>query len=187
MIPIGAELPLAITWSQDDSSFYFATINVNSTTDESEWKDIIPYRLSLTCSIQRVTINSRNGLLFMTTHIVDIPFLISELLYVPRQDKLMFTSVLPIVEDAYAFQVYSINLKNILEMIILTTDPSIKQNLQSAVDRKRIMYEIYSIGTSEGSPNIIQQRLYSVDLTTGLVERWGKIGWRCLYSWTVRN
>jgi hypothetical protein len=123
----------------------------------------------------------------MTTHIVDVPFLISELLYIPRQDKLIFISVLPIVEDAYAFQVYSINLKNISEMIKLTTDPSIKQNLQLAADRKRIMYEIYPIGTGEGSPNITQQRLYSVDSTTGLVERWGKIGWRCLYSWTVRN
>ncbi len=99
----------------------------------------------------------------------------------------IFTSVLPIVEDANAFQLYSINLKNISEMIKLTTDISIKQNLQWAADCKRVMYQSYSIGTSEGSPNITQKRFYSVDSTTGLVEHWGKIAWRCLYSWTVRN
>jgi hypothetical protein len=72
-------------------------------------------------------------------------------------------------------------------MIQLTADPSIKQNLQLAADRKRIMYQIYPIGTGEGSPNITQQRLYSVDLTNGLVEHWGKDFQGNIASYTTKS
>ena len=187
-IPIGAQLPLAISWSQNDSSLYYATINVNSTAvDESEWKDIVPYRQSSTCSIQQVTIDSQNGRLSMTTHIVDISFLISELLYSPSQDKLFLTSVSPVVEDAHAFQIYSINLKNVSEIIKLTSDPSLKLNLQLAPDRKRLMYLIYPIGKSEGSCNTTQQRLHSIDLTDGVVERWASDFQGSIVSYSIKS
>ncbi|CAF4334300.1 unnamed protein product, partial [Adineta steineri] len=44
-VSLGNDIPIAITWSQDDSSLYYATINLNS-TDNLKWNDIIQYPLN---------------------------------------------------------------------------------------------------------------------------------------------
>src|SRR5207237_4934646 len=74
-ISIGNDIPLAITWSQDDSSLYYAAINLNS-SDNSEWKDVIKYPSHLTSIIRRINIDSRNEMSSLTTDIAHVPFLI---------------------------------------------------------------------------------------------------------------
>jgi dipeptidyl aminopeptidase/acylaminoacyl peptidase len=171
LIPIGNDIPIAIIWSQDDSSLYYATINLNS-TDDSEWKDIIKYQSNPTSIIRHININSRNDMSPLTTDIANVPFLIDELIYNPIYEKLIFSSISFIVENIDILQIYLIDLKNVSSIIKLTKDSSYKQNLQLTMDNKRIIFKSISIGSNEGLTNLTQQRLYSIDLTNGLIERW---------------
>ncbi len=63
-------------------------------------------------------------------------------------------------------------MENVSSIIKLTNDSFQKQNLQLTTDNKRIIFQSISLGSSEGSTNFTQQRIYSIDLTNGLIERW---------------
>jgi dipeptidyl aminopeptidase/acylaminoacyl peptidase len=47
LISIGNDIPLTMTWSEDDSSLYYVAIN---SSKNSEWKDVIQYRSDPTCT-----------------------------------------------------------------------------------------------------------------------------------------
>ncbi|CAF3134439.1 unnamed protein product [Rotaria sp. Silwood2] len=126
-IPIGNDIPISITWSQDDSSLYYAAINLNMNND-SEWKDIIKYRSDLTCTIRHIKIDNRNDMPWLTTDIVVLPFLIGELLYNPIQEKLIFSSMSFVMQNGDDFQIYSLDLKNVSSIIKWTRDQIIKTN-----------------------------------------------------------
>src|SRR4051812_45352638 len=97
---------------------------------------------------------------FLTTDIADVPFLIGELLYNPIQEKLICSSVSFVLENGDDFQIYSIDLKNVSSIIKLTNDSSLKQNLQLTTDNKRVLFQTVSIGSTDGSSNLTQQRVY---------------------------
>ncbi len=77
-----------------------------------------------------------------------------------------------LIDNPNILQIYSIDLKNVSSIIKLTNDSFQKQNLQLTMDNKRIIFQSISLGSSERSTNFTQQRIYSIDLTNGLIERW---------------
>ena len=100
-IQIGKDIPLAFTWSDNDSSLYLATTNLQLAIDdhnlnEKEWKDVIQYRQDKKYQqsiIYRIDINQNNSLLSVKKNILrNISFLIDELLFAPLEEKLVFTS-----------------------------------------------------------------------------------------------
>ena len=177
-VPTGSDIPLAITWSANDSSLYFSTLNSNSTSedDASYWKDVIHYgenRSNGGSTIHRIDIAGEKDTFSSKVDIVTVPFLIGELLFARNQSKLIFTSVSSVVEYGNVFEIYSIDVHNVAPLVRLTTDGSAKLNLQSLSDGKKILYQTYPITSSEDQTNSTQQRLYSIDLTNGQIERWG--------------
>jgi dipeptidyl aminopeptidase/acylaminoacyl peptidase len=108
----------------------------------------------------------------LTTDIANVPFLIGELLYGSVNEKLIFSSVSSIIENTDVLQIYSIDLKNVSSIIKLTNDPTTKQNLQLTRDNKKVIFQSIPLGSSDESSNLTQQRLYSIDLTNDLIERW---------------
>ena len=164
-ISLGNDIPIAITWSQDDSSLYYATINLNS-TNNSQWKDVIQYPVNPSCTIRRI------DTAMLTTDIVNIPFLIGELLYSSVEDKLIFSSISIVLDDIDTLQIYSIDLKNISSIIKLTNDSGLKQDLHLSSDKKKVFFLSDPIGSTQETADFTQQRLYSIDLMNGLIERW---------------
>ena len=170
-IPIGNDIPTAIAWSQNDSSLYYTAINLNS-TDDSEWKDVIRYRSNPTTIIRRINTDDQPEKPTLTTDIANVPFLITELLYSSITDKLIFNSVSNVIETTDNLQIYSIDLHNVSAIVKLTEDSPSKTNLQLTEDGKTVLFQTVATGSTEGSANLTQQRLYSIDLTTNVIERW---------------
>lgn len=170
-ISIGNDIPTAITWSQNDSSLYYTAINLNS-TDDSEWKDVIRYRSNPTTIIRRVNTDDQPEKPTLATDIANVPFLIAELLYSSITDKLIFNSVSNVIETTDNLQIYSIDLRNVSAIVKLTEDSPSKTNLQLSEDEKTVLFQTIPTGSTEGSANLTQQRLYSIDLTTNVIERW---------------
>lgn len=186
-IPIGNETLTAVTWSQNDSSLYYASFDFNS-NENSEWKNIIQYPSDPTSIIRRINIDTRNDMSFLTTNIANIPFQISELVYNPMQENLIFTSVSLIMEDIDIFQIYSIDLKNVSSITKLKTiDHSVKQNLQLTTDSKRLLFHTLAYGSADGSANLTEPRVYSIDLTNNLVERWASDFQGHFMSYTIKS
>jgi hypothetical protein len=69
----------------------------------------------------------------------------------------------------------------------LTKDKSLKQNLKLASDNKRIVYQVFPLFSSEETSNRTQQRIYSIDLTNGFIERWGKDFDGNIFSYTTKS
>ena len=170
-IPIGNDIPTAIAWSQNDSSLYYTAINLNS-TDDSEWKDVIRYRSNPTTIIRRINTDDQPEKPTLTTDIANVPFLITELLYSSITDKLIFNSVSNVIETTDNLQIYSIDLHNVSAIVKLTEDSPSKTNLQLTEDGKTVLFQTVATGSTEGSANLTQQRLYSIDLMTNVIERW---------------
>lgn len=185
-IPIGNDIPIAISWSQDDSSLYYVTVSL-SLNDNSEWKDVIQYPSDSTCIIRHIHIDKSNQMSSKATTIVDIPFLIGDLLYSPIEEKLIFSSIALIADQTGLFQIYSIDLKNISSIVKLTTDPEGKQNVQLTADKRKVFFQTVPLGSSDGSSDLTQQRVYSIDLTNGLVERWADDFQGNIMSYTIKS
>ena len=141
------------------------------------WKDVIKYHENPGnngSTIHRVDINRRQGIFSVKTDIANVPFLIGELVFTPSPEKLVVSSISAVVEYSNIFEIYSIDLHNVSTLTRLTNGESVKQNLQLSADGNKVIYQIYPITTSESQSNGTQQRLYSVDLTSGRIEQWGK-------------
>ncbi|CAF4065817.1 unnamed protein product, partial [Adineta steineri] len=180
-ISLGNDIPIAITWSQDDSSLYYATINLNS-TDNSKWNDIIQYPLNPTCIIRHINID-----IMLITDIANVPFLIGELLYSSIEEKLIFSTRSYIVDDIDILQIYSMDLKTVSSIIKLTNDSPLKQNLQLSLDKKKVLFLTVPTGSMNERANLTQQRLYSIDLTNGSIERWVADFQGNVISYTIKS
>jgi dipeptidyl aminopeptidase/acylaminoacyl peptidase len=182
-VQVGREIPTAITWSNNDSSLYFAAITSRPTKEEddlyeAEWKDVIQYRQrkpSDSSTIHRIDIDRKNPKSSAKINIIkNVSFPIGELLFVPSEQKLVFTSGSERVENLDVFEIYSIDLRNLSSLARLTNNEALEQNLQLSTDGKNVLFQVYSLSSSNGKLNDTQQRLYSVDLTNGQIERLGK-------------
>ncbi|CAF2178848.1 unnamed protein product [Rotaria magnacalcarata] len=99
--------PSTLTWSDYDSSLYFAAQSTESTEDadrlyEAEWKDIIEYRRrtpNYGSVIQRIDIKRKHGKLSVKIHCIKhLDFIVTELLFVPSEHKIVCISYSATVE-----------------------------------------------------------------------------------------
>jgi len=184
-ISIGNDIVTALTWSQNDLSLYYSTINLNSTID-LELKNIIRYRSSNpTCIIRQINLNNNN--ISLIKDIINVPFLIGELLYSYIEEKFIFSSVLSIIENTDTLQIYLIDLKNNYSIIKLTNDSTMKQNLQLTLDNKNVIFQSIALGSADGSSEFLQQRLYSIDLTNYLIQQWVKDFQGSVQDYTIKS
>ncbi|CAF0982752.1 unnamed protein product, partial [Didymodactylos carnosus] len=145
---------------------------------EIEWKDVIQYRERKSSDdsiIYRIDIDRKNQVLTSTACFVkNVSFPISELLFSPAEQKLVFTSTSKLYEHLDGFEMYSINLQNDFSLSKLTNNEQIEHNLQLSVDGKHILFQVTPYSSSNGKFNDTQRRLHSVDLTNGQTERLAK-------------
>ncbi|CAF2956833.1 unnamed protein product [Rotaria sp. Silwood2] len=177
-IHIGKEIPVTITWSQNDSSLYFSTIISKQFHNQDEWKDVIQYRVyrpNVYSNIYRIDIDKKNqDLSTKIDFIKNMSFLIGELLYVPLEEKLVFTSVTDLFERQDNFEIYSIDLKNLFSLKRLTYNQQYERYLQLSNDGKHVLFQALPFSSSNGSFNSTQYRLYSINLMNGKIERLAK-------------
>lgn len=182
-VHVGKSQLLAFTWSDSDSLFYFAkTTSVSQGREEdgeqSEWKNVIRYRISksmIACSIYRIEIGPEEQYLNMKRfHVTTIPFLMSELLFVPALDKLIFISTSTVIENIDSIEIYSLNLREISDIRRLTNNHFWERDLRMSSDRRHLVFLSFGWDVSRGKLSGIQQRLYSLDLFNGNIERFGK-------------
>ncbi|UJR19862.1 hypothetical protein I4U23_022995 [Adineta vaga] len=197
-IDLGNKIPTALTWSNDESCLYFTSLmtednnnnnNNNKTNDENEWKDVIRYRHpkpSDNSSIYRIDIHRRKRRTYVTIiPIKSINFLVSELLFTPCKEKLILLSGAIIVEETDVFELYSLDLHNLYNLTRLTTNEGLELSPQLSVDGKHVFFQMFPLGTKHGPWT--QLRLYSVDLTNGQINQWGKDFSGSIRGYTIRS
>jgi dipeptidyl aminopeptidase/acylaminoacyl peptidase len=180
-IYIGKEIPLALTWSNDDFSLYFVTFASMPTKEDEnlqqvEWKDVIQHRLSNSnqgSSIYRLDIEKNNQTSSSTKRylIKNVPFLITELVFVPFEEKLVLMYFSTLLEK---MEMYSFNLQNVSTLSRLTNNDLWENELRLSNDNRHVLFLAFDRESSQGKLNSIQQRLYSLDLTNGHIERLAK-------------
>jgi dipeptidyl aminopeptidase/acylaminoacyl peptidase len=180
-IRIGKDIPLAFTWSNTDFSLYLATTNLQSAIEDDnlnreEWKDVIQYRQNKKYEqsiIFRVDINQNNPLLTVERNIVkNVSFFIGELLFVPFEEKLLITSVSPLIEDLQDFEIYSIDLRNISSTLVrLTNNGGLENELEVSNDGKYIVFKFSPLSSNREPFNYSQTHLYSLNLIDGQITR----------------
>ena len=161
-ISIENDFPLSITWSKNDSLLYYVTIDTNSTLN---------YLIDFKCLIYELEIDIEKELILSKKVLKEIPFLISEIVYNNEFEQILMSSITTTFEYPNLLQIYSIDLNNISSINQLTFDSSIKLNLQFSFDKKRLFYQTYPTGSLHS--NSTQQRLYSIQLFNGQIQRWG--------------
>ncbi|CAF3877373.1 unnamed protein product [Rotaria sp. Silwood1] len=182
-IYIGKEILLALAWSNDDFSLYFVTFasmppKEDGNLQQVEWKDVIQHRLSNSnegSSIYRLDIEKNNQTSSTKRYLIkNVPFLITELLFVPFEEKLLLTSFSTVFAKMDIIEIYSLNLQNLSILSRLTNNELWEQELRLSNDNKHVLFLAFGRELSQGKSNAIQQRLYSLDLTNGHIERLGK-------------
>ena len=182
-IYIGKEIPLTLTWSNEDFSLYLVTFasmppKENENLPKVEWKDVIQYRLSRSnegSAIHRIDIEKSNQTSSTKRyHIKNVPFLITELLFVPFEEKLLLMSFSTLFEKRDIFEMYSLNLRNLSTLSRLTNNELWEQELRLSSDNRHVLFLASGREWSQGKSNAVQQRLYSLDLFNGHLERLAK-------------
>ncbi|CAF1220577.1 unnamed protein product [Rotaria sp. Silwood1] len=196
-VQIGTVRPLFVTWPDDDRFLYFVAAAVWSKEEEdvhrAEWKDVINYRQSKPGEgsvIYRMDIDTNNPVLSAKVSIVaNVSLLITELLYVPYEQQLVFTSRGRAYEDLDDFEIYSIHLNSSSSssssLSRLTYMEGVEQELQLSSDGKHVLFRLWAL--SSGKVQTTQRRLYSLDLTNGQVDRLGKNFDGLVTQYTVKS
>jgi dipeptidyl aminopeptidase/acylaminoacyl peptidase len=182
-VQIAIESPFAITWSDNDFSLYFSTLASWSTKKdddlyEAEWKDVIQHRQRKSNQrtiIGRIDIDITNRMPSAKINIItNISFLISELLFVPLQYKLVFMTAGENFEDLNNYEMYSLDLQNSKSLSRLTKNQGIELDLQLATDGNHVLFRLASFSSSDGNSSDRHLRLFSVDLISKQIQRFGK-------------
>ncbi|CAF2069654.1 unnamed protein product [Rotaria magnacalcarata] len=194
LIEVGNHNPLAIAWGNDDNSLYFISIassQEDNKVNQNEWKDVVQYRQRKptdSTTLHRIDIkNKTHKISVKITTLTNIDFLVGELLLVPAENKLVFTSVSTLVENSHDFEIYALDLRNVSLLSRLTDNKMIEQNLQLSPDGKHLFFVISPIEPTGGKYNGTQNALDSVDLTTGVTEHWGKGFNGNIMGYTIRS
>ncbi|UJR07896.1 hypothetical protein I4U23_012178 [Adineta vaga] len=174
-IEMTLESPSTMAWSDKDSSLYLVTTTSRFIKNP---EIITPYREHINnhiSTIHRLDIDWNNRPSLKTfTSIITIPFLINEFLYVPLEQKLIFTSGSTLIDDLNNFEIYSLDLRNRWSLKRLTHNQRFEIQLQLSPDGRHILFRDYTRRSSRPEFNDTQRRLYSLDLTNGQTERLGK-------------
>ncbi|CAF1390190.1 unnamed protein product [Rotaria sordida] len=176
-ILVGTEIPSTLAWSDSDSSIYFIITKTRKRDDDQvEWKDVIDYRKSIhnyVSTIKCLVFERKNQISSVKIRTLrDVPFLIDELLFSSVVQKLVFTSISPIIEDMENFEIYSIDLQNSAKISRLTNNNLFETQLTLSNDRKHVLFRQHSRSAHQNEEFAdVQRRLSSLDLTTGHIER----------------
>ncbi|CAF1641451.1 unnamed protein product, partial [Adineta ricciae] len=178
-IHIGKMFLLTFTWSNDDSSLYIVTLTKEEQIlQETEWKDVIQYRPSKSndgSAIYRIDIVKNNRTISTSRSLIkNLPFLITELLFIPFEEQLVFVSSSSLIEKMDKIEMYSLDLQNGSSLLRLTTNDLWENDLRLSDDNKHVLFLAFNKELTDGRLNSVQQRLYSLDLTNGHIERFGK-------------
>jgi Tol biopolymer transport system component len=107
-IAMNIENPSMLRWSDNDTSLYVTTVSSQS------FEEGIPYRQrinNVNSTIHRIDIHNQTSPIKINM-IANLPFLIGEFLYVPFEEKLVFTSASILFENIDDFEIYVIDLRN---------------------------------------------------------------------------
>ncbi|CAF4014717.1 unnamed protein product, partial [Rotaria magnacalcarata] len=135
--------PSTLTWSDSDSSLYFAAQSTESTEDadrlyEAEWKDVIQYRRrkpNYGSVIQRIDIKRKHGKLSVKIHCIKhLDFIVTELLFVPSEHKIVCISYSPIIETLSEIELYAKDLRGSSSLIRLTNNQLLENSLKLSAD-----------------------------------------------------
>jgi len=171
-----------LVWSDRDTSLYFASHSKWSTKEdddlhESKWKDVIQYpeeKLNQGTTIGRIDFYFQRRTLKAKVRIVaTLTLFTGELLYVPLQSKLIFTTVAENFEDFNKYEIYSLDLNDSI-LSRLTTNQGIEQDLQLSIDGRSILFRLFTFDSQQGNSSDRHLRLFSVDLHTKQIQRLGK-------------
>ncbi|CAM4900207.1 unnamed protein product [Rotaria socialis] len=179
-VEIGTVQPSFITWSDDDRILYFVAQAMWSKEEEDahrvEWKNVINHRQITPGEhsvIYRITINTNNLPLFANVSIVaNVSLTVNELLYVPYQQQLIFTSRGRSYEDLDNFELYSIQLNSssssLSSLSRLTNMEGVEQELKLSSDGKHVFYRLWALSSvkSGGGVHIIGQLGLNVQVYT---------------------
>ena len=159
-IQIGNEIPFVFTWSNNDLSFYLITMNSkDKKSNENDW-NVIQFRKDMTNEINQINLNRNNFSLLIQKYLTrNISFLITEVVYVPLMEKLVFTSVSKMRENIEEFEIYSIDLKNSSLLSKLTENEAIEDDLQVSTDGKHVFFRVLSLHSTKRRVNDTQGRL----------------------------
>lgn len=171
-VGIGNEKPLALTWSDVDSSLYFATVSSKSTEDVIQYRRRKPNDGS---TLYRIDISRKNRQVSSQIHqITQLNFIVGDLLYTKFENKLICSSVSNIIENSHDLEIYSIDLWNPSAIKQLTNNEESEMNLRLSNDGKHLFFRTVSSLTRKTTSNHTQIRLKSIDLTNGQVDEWAK-------------
>ncbi|CAF2835974.1 unnamed protein product [Rotaria sp. Silwood2] len=193
-VQIGTVQPSFITWSDDDRFIYFVAAAVRSKEEEdahrAEWKNVINYRQGKPGEgsvIYRIDIDTNNPLLSAKVSVVaNVSLLIGELLYVPYEQQLVFTSRGKAYEDLDDFEIYSIRLNSSSSSLSrLTYMEGVEQELQLSSDGKHVLFRLWAL--SSGKVQTTQRRLCSLDLINGQINRLAKNFDGVVTQYTVKS
>ncbi|CAF4686750.1 unnamed protein product, partial [Rotaria sp. Silwood2] len=182
-VGIGYEKPSALTWSDVDSSLYFAAASSELPEDvdreyEAEWKDVIEYRRRKPNDgsiIYRIDISRKNRRVTSKIHqITHLNFIVSDLLYTLSEHKIICSSTSNVIESSHDLEIYSIDLLNPSSIKQLTNNDEFEVNLRLSKDGKHLFFRTVFSLTGKATSNNTQMRLKSIDLTNGQIDEWGK-------------
>lgn len=192
-ISIGRDVPIAFTWSRNDSTFYLVTTNLPMINDDEEWRDVLQYREEKKyeqSAIHQVHIHD-NYPYFSTKRnfIRHVPFLINEIIYVPIGRKLLFTSISLLVENIEDFELYSIDLQDPSRssLIRLTDNAMVEVDLQLSIDGIHVLYQTNTLGSIGKGVNQTQPRLHSVNVINGQITRLAKNFYGDIEEYNIRS
>ncbi|CAF1032121.1 unnamed protein product [Adineta steineri] len=188
-IQIGKETPLALTWSNNDSSIYLAVKSIDKENDL--WKDVIQYRENVirkTSIIYRIDFNSNNRSLPVEKSLIrNVSFLINQLLYTSFGEKLIFSSASAVRENLDDFELYFIDLRNISGLSKLTNNEIIESALQLSIDGQHLFFLSLHRSSNKKLFNDTQNRLYSINLANGIITRFGEHFGGSINGYTIES
>ena len=195
-IQIEKDIPLAFTWSSNESSIYLASTNLSPIAEDNdlstnEWKDVVQYRENLmreSSTIYRIDFDLNNQTLPMKRHLIrNVSFLLDELLYVSFAEKLILSSVSALVENSNQFELYSIDLRNSSALSKLTNNEAFEFELQPSIDGQHILFLAFQMSLNKGKFSSTQYRLHSLNLMNGQITRWGESFHGSIIGFTVKH
>lgn len=177
-IDIGDNMPSTWTWGSNDSMIYFASVKSSSAPadNEDEWKDAVLYgKNKPSSSLYSLDISMHRDVPSGTVNLIQhLPFLVGELAFAPSEKLLVMTSTNPVYETMEDFEIYSLKLGNASSLLRMTYNEGLETGLRVSSDGHRVFFLVFTLSSPGGKFNDTQQRLYSVDLRSARVERWGK-------------
>jgi dipeptidyl aminopeptidase/acylaminoacyl peptidase len=197
-ITSGSEEVHAFDWAADSKSIYFATRTPWSKDQQDaykkEWKDTLRYRdaergdviyrLDLAQAIERhasrasrVTPDAEKdaGTTPDAVTVTNTPWRVAELKVAPDGQNLAFltSSISQRMERLEEFEAYVVNLGAAIPTSPrrLTHNQAFEQDLRWSRDSHWLFFSVVN-GNAEGKYIDVQERVYSLDVDTGQLQRW---------------